>query len=89
MTSEQLTKAKEQAKRMMLRTNQPLPEPRPSKAGRAASRELPIGVYLARARSIKPYRVQLKRGGKAFTVGTFETVEDAERAVGEWKAAKL
>jgi hypothetical protein len=90
MTDEEKARAKEQAKRFLAA---PLPVPNTEakperlkrKIGWTKSRSLPIGVYLARARSIKPYRVQLRKGGKAFTIGTFETVEEADLAAKDWK----
>jgi hypothetical protein len=89
MTDEEKTRAREQAKRFLAA---PLPEPTPEtkperkkrKVGWTKSRALPIGVYLAQARCIKPYRVQMRKGGKAFTFGRFDTVEEADQAVKKW-----
>ena len=90
MTDEEKAKAKEQAKRFLaaplpIIPAQDAPKPKSRKIGWTKSRALPIGVYLARARSIQPYRVQLRKGGKAFTIGTFETVKEADTAAKDWK----
>ena len=87
MTPEQLTCAKEQAKRMMVKQPEPpQPEPQPTaKKKPKPIRDQPIQIYLKRAKSITLYSVQASKGGKRFTAGDFTSVEDACRAVGEWK----
>jgi hypothetical protein len=48
-------------------------------------RDLPMQVYVKRAKSIRMFAVQLCKNGKVFTAGEYETVEDACRAVQDWK----
>jgi len=45
---------------------------------------LPMQVYVKRTKPIRMYSVQLCKGGKVFTGGEYETVEDACRAAQEW-----
>lgn len=85
MTNEEKAKAREQAKRFL---PAPLPDPAtaPAPAQKRAKkvRDLPMKVYVKRAKSIRMYSVQLCKGGKVFTAGEYETVEDACRAVQDW-----
>ncbi len=86
MTPEEKAKAREQAKRFL---PAPLPDPAtaPAPAQKRAKkiRDLPMQVYVKRAKSIRMYSVQLCKNGKVFTAGEYETVEDACRAVQDWK----
>ena len=86
MTNEEKAKAREQAKRFL---PAPLPDPAtaPAPAQKRAKkiRDLPMQVYVKRAKSIRMFSVQLCKNGKVFTAGEYETVEDACRAVQEWK----
>ncbi len=85
MTDEEKAKAREQAKRFL---PAPLPDPPlvPAQKKRAKKiRDLPMQVYVKRAKSIRMYFVQLCKNGKVFTAGEYETVEDACRAAQEWK----
>ena len=85
MTPEEKAKAREQAKQFM---PAPLPDPPlvPVQKKRVKKiRDLPMQVYVKRAKSIRMYSVQLCKNGKVFTAGEYETVEDACRAVQEWK----
>lgn len=86
MTPEEKAKAKEQAKRFL---PAPLPDPpiNPAPAPKKRTkkiRDLPMQVYVKRAKSIRMYSVQLCKNGKVFTAGEYETVEDACRAVQDW-----
>ena len=84
MTPEEKAKARAQAKRFL---PAPLPDPPlvPVQKKRAKKiRDLPMKVYVKRAKSIRMYSVQLCKGGKVFTAGEYETVEDACRAAQEW-----
>jgi hypothetical protein len=86
MTPEEKTRAKEQAKRFL---SAPLPDPpinaAPVQRRRIKKiRDMPMQVYVKRAKSIRMYSVQLCKDGKVFTAGEYETVEDACRAVQEW-----
>ena len=84
MTDEEKAKAREQAKRFL---PAPLPDPPlvPVQKKRAKKiRDLPMQVYVKRAKSIRMYSVQLCKNGKVFTAGEYETVEDACRAVQDW-----
>jgi hypothetical protein len=86
MTDEEKARAKEQAKRFLLA---PLPDPpitpAPVQRRRIKKiRDMPMQVYVKRAKSIRMYFVQLCKDGKVFTAGEYETVEDACRAVQEW-----
>ena len=85
MTPEEKAKAREQAKRFLAA---PLPDPpiAPPPAQKRAKkiRDLPMQVYVKRAKSIRMYSVQLCKGGKVFTAGEYPTVEDACRAAQEW-----
>ena len=84
MTDEEKAKAREQAKRFL---PAPLPDPPlvPVQKKRAKKiRDLPMQVYVKRAKSIRMFSVQLCKGGKVFTAGEYETVEDACRAAQEW-----
>ena len=86
MTDEEKAKARAQAKRFL---PVPLPDPAtaPAPAQKRAKkiRDLPMQVYVKRAKSIRMFSVQLCKNGKVFTAGEYETVEDACRAVQEWK----
>jgi hypothetical protein len=85
MTDEEKAKAREQAKRFL---PAPLPDPPlvPVQKKRAKKiRDLPMQVYVKRAKSIRMFSVQLCKGGKVFTAGEYPTVEDACRAVQDWK----
>ena len=85
MTPEEKAKAKEQAKRFL---PAPLPDPAtvpaPAKKRIKKIRDMPMKVYVKRAKSIRMFSVQLCKNGKVFTAGEYETVEDACRAVQEW-----
>ena len=84
MTPEEKAKAREQAKRFL---PAPLPDPPlvPVQKKRAKKiRDLPMQVYVKRAKSIRMFSVQLCKNGKVFTAGEYETVEDACRAVQDW-----
>ena len=86
MTNEEKAKAREQAKRFL---PAPLPDPsiNPAPAPKKRTkkiRDLPMQVYVKRAKSIRMYSVQLCKNGKVFTTGEYETVEDACRAVQDW-----
>ena len=86
MTQEEKAKAREQAKRFL---PAPLPDPpiNPAPAPKKRTkkiRDLPMQVYVKRAKSIRMYSVQLCKNGKVFTAGEYETVEDACRAVQDW-----
>ena len=84
MTDEEKAKAREQAKRFL---PAPLPDPPlvPVQKKRAKKiRDLPMQVYVKRAKSIRMFSVQLCKNGKVFTAGEYETVEDACRAVQDW-----
>jgi len=86
MTPEEKAKAREQAKRFL---PAPLPDPPidppPVQRRRIKKiRDLPMQVYVKRAKPIRMYSVQLCKGGKVFTGGEYETVEDACRAAQEW-----
>lgn len=86
MTPEEKAKAREQAKRFL---PAPLPDPSinpaPAPKKRAKKiRDLPMQVYVKRAKSIRMFSVQLCKNGKVFTAGEYETVEDACRAVQDW-----
>ena len=84
MTDEEKAKAREQAKRFL---PAPLPDPPlvPVQKKRAKKiRDLPMQVYVKRAKSIRMFSVQLCKGGKVFTAGEYPTVEDACRAAQEW-----
>ena len=85
MTPEEKAKAKEQAKRFL---PAPLPDPAtvpaPAKKRIKKIRDLPMQVYVKRAKSIRMFSVQLCKNGKVFTAGEYETVEDACRAVQDW-----
>ena len=86
MTEEEKAKAREQAKRFLAA---PLPDPAtaPAPAPKKRTkkiRDLPMQVYVKRAKSIRMYSVQLCKGDKVFTAGEYETVEDACRAAQEW-----
>ena len=87
MTLEEKAKAREQAKRFLAA---PLPDPpttpAPVQRRRIKKiRDLPMQVYVKRAKSIRMFSVQLCKNGKVFTAGEYETVEDACRAAQEWK----
>ena len=85
MTDEEKAKAREQAKQFL---PAPLPDPPlvPAQKKRIKKiRDLPMQVYVKRAKSIRMYSVQLCKNGKVFTAGEYETVEDACRAVQDWK----
>ena len=84
MTDEEKAKAREQAKRFL---PAPLPDPPlvPVQKKRAKKiRDLPMQVYVKRAKSIRMFSVQLCKNGKVFTGGEYPTVEDACRAAQEW-----
>ena len=84
MTNEEKAKAREQAKRFL---PAPLPDPLlvPVQKKRTKKvRDLPMQVYVKRAKSIRMFSVQLCKGGKVFTAGEYPTVEDACRAAQEW-----
>ena len=86
MTDEEKAKAREQAKRFLAA---PLPDPpitaAPAQRKRIKKiRDLPMQVYVKRAKSIRMFSVQLCKNGKVFTAGEYETVEDACRAVQDW-----
>lgn len=86
MTPEEKAKAREQAKRFLAA---PLPDPpiapAPVQRRRIKKiRDLPMQVYVKRAKSIRMFSVQLCKGGKVFTAGEYPTVEDACRAAQEW-----
>ena len=86
MTDEEKARAREQAKRFLAA---PLPDPpivpAPVQRRRIKKiRDMPMKVYVKRARSIRMYSVQLCKNGKVFTAGEYETVEDACRAVQDW-----
>ena len=86
MTQEEKAKAREQAKRFL---PAPLPDPptAPAPAPKKRTkkiRDLPMQVYVKRAKSIRMFSVQLCKNGKVFTAGEYETVEDACRAVQDW-----
>ena len=86
MTPEEKAKAREQAKRFL---PAPLPDPpiNPAPAQRKRIkkiRDLPMQVYVKRAKSIRMFYVQLCKNGKVFTGGEYPTVEDACRAAQEW-----
>jgi hypothetical protein len=86
MTPEELSKARKQAKQFL---PAPLPDPptdsAPAQKKRTKKvRDLPMQVYVKRAKSIRMYSVQLCKGGKVFTAGEYETVEDACRAAQKW-----
>ena len=84
MTPEEKAKAREQAKRFL---PAPLPDPPlvPVQKKRIKKiRDLPMQVYVKRAKSIRMFSVQLCKGGKVFTAGEYPTVEDACRAAQEW-----
>ena len=85
MTPEEKAKAREQAKRFL---PAPLPDPPlvPIQKKRTKKiRDLPMQVYVKRAKSIRMFSVQLCKNGKVFTAGEYETVEDACRAFQDWK----
>jgi hypothetical protein len=84
MTNEEKALAREQAKRFL---PAPLPDPPlvPVQKKRAKKiRDLPMKIYVKRAKSIRMFSVQLCKGGKVFTAGEYPTVEDACRAAQEW-----
>jgi hypothetical protein len=86
MTPEEKTRAKEQAKRFL---PAPLPnapnDPAPAQKKRTKKiRDMPMKVYVKRAKSIRMFSVQLCKDGKIFTAGEYPTVEDACRAAQEW-----
>jgi hypothetical protein len=86
MTDEEKAKARAQAKRFL---PAPLPDPptdpAPAQKKRTKKiRDMPMKVYVKRARSIRMYSVQLCKDGKIFTAGEYPTVEDACRAAQEW-----
>ena len=84
MTPEEKAKAREQAKRFL---PAPLPDPPLIPAQKKRIKkilDMPMKIYVKRARSIRMYSVQLCKNGKVFTAGEYETVEDACRAVQEW-----
>ena len=86
MTPEEKAKARAQAKRFL---PAPLPDPAiapaPAQKRTKKIRDLPMKVYVKRAKSIRMFSVQLCKNGKVFTAGEYETVEDACRAVQDWK----
>lgn len=86
MTPEEKTKARKQAKRFL---PAPLPDPpiNPAPAQKKRTKkilDMPMKVYVKRAKSIRMYSVQLCKDGKVFTAGEYPTVEDACRAAQEW-----
>jgi hypothetical protein len=86
MTPEEKAKAREQAKRFLpAPLSDPPVDPAPAQRKRIKKiRDLPMQVYVKRAKSIRMYSVQLCKNGKVFTAGEYETVEDACRAAQEW-----
>lgn len=84
MTDEEKARAKEQAKRFLAAPLADLPLVQAKKKQIKKIRDLPMQVYVKRAKSIRMYSVQLCKNGKVFTAGEYETVEDACRAVQDW-----
>jgi hypothetical protein len=85
MTPEEKAKARAQAKRFLPATlPNPATAPAPAQKRTKKIRDMPMQVYVKRARSIRMYSVQLCKGGKVFTAGEYPTVEDACRAAQEW-----
>jgi len=85
MTPEEKAKAREQAKRFLpALLPDPATAPAPAQKRAKKVRDLPMKVYVKRAKSIRMFSVQLCKGGKVFTAGEYPTVEDACRAAQEW-----
>jgi len=78
MTDHELHLAKRAAARLMTAEPVAVEEPAPQ------ARTLPPGVYVNDS-ALRPFRVTFHRGGKSVRIGTFETLEQADRAAKDFR----